>query len=64
MFDKLNNENKKFLMQIIDNINYKANKKALFFASDGIEKKYKSSSGMKSSKFTTSFDELLKIKIN
>lgn len=62
MFSKLNTENKKFLMQIIDNINYKANKKAVFFASDGIEKKYKSSSNMKSLKYTTSFEELLKVK--
>ncbi len=62
MFSKLNNENKKFLMKIIDDINYKANKKAIFFASDGIEKNYKSSSNMKSLRYTTSFNELLKVK--
>lgn len=59
LFSKLNDENKKFLMKVIDNINYKANKKAVYFASDGIDKKFQSSSNMKSKKYTTSFEEML-----
>lgn len=62
LFSKLNNENKRFLMKIMDDINYKANKKAIFFASEGIDKRYKSSSNMRSLKYTTSFNELLKVK--
>ena len=62
LFSDLNNKNKEMLMKIIDDINFKANKKAVFFASEGIERKYKGSSYMKSLKFTTSFDELIKVK--
>jgi len=62
LFTKLPNENKKYLMKIMDDLNYKANKKALYFASDGIDKKYKSSSNLRSLKYTTSFDELIKVR--
>lgn len=62
LFSGLNDEDKKFLMRTMDNINRKANKKAVFFASEGLEKKYKSSFAMKSLRFTTSFDELIKAK--
>lgn len=67
LFSKLDEKNKNDLMKIVDKINYKANKKALFFASEGIEKglkksNIKSSSKMRSNKYTTSFDELLEVK--
>lgn len=68
LFSKLDAKNQNYLMKIIDNINYKANKKAVFFASEGIEKgtdkssKIASSSKMRSYKYTTSFDELLEVK--
>ena len=60
LFSKLDDVKKKYLMKIVDNINYKANKKAIFFASEGIEKPV--SSAMKSQKYTTSFDNIIKAK--
>jgi len=63
MFCKLKTKKTKSLMKIMDDINYKANKKAIFFAAEGIDKVYNSLSNMRSKKHTTSFDELLEIKI-
>ena len=66
LFTKLDEKHKNDLMKIIDEINYKANKKAIFFASEGIKNKKPSkiisSSKMRSNKYSTSFDELLEVK--
>lgn len=61
-FKKSNNKKKNALMEVVDKINHKSNKKAIFFASDGTEKKYITSGDFKSKKCTTSFDELLEVK--
>ncbi|HEU64444.1 MAG: DNA polymerase IV 1 [Candidatus Anoxychlamydiales bacterium] len=61
-FSKLNEKNKDVLMKVIDKINLKADKKAVFFAAERIDTKYKSSSQMRSFKYTTSWDELLSVK--
>ncbi|NGX52170.1 MAG: DNA polymerase IV 1 [Candidatus Anoxychlamydiales bacterium] len=61
-FSKISDQNKDSLMEIIDKINKKSNKKAVFFAAEDIQRKYKSSSKMRSFKYTSSWDELLKVK--
>jgi len=61
-FSKLSNQNKDSLMEVIDKINKKSNKKAVFFAAEDFQKKYKSSSKLRSFKYTSSWDELLKVK--
>ncbi|MFA6119029.1 MAG: Y-family DNA polymerase [Parachlamydiales bacterium] len=61
-FTNVDDASKKRLMKTVDEINYKSNKKTVFFGSEGIKKKYKSSSNMRSKNFTTSFDELIKVK--
>jgi DNA polymerase V len=60
-FRPLPNFKKDALMKTLDSIN-KKKKNSIFFASEKIDQKYKSSSKMLSFKFTTSLDELLIVK--
>ncbi|MBN2479198.1 MAG: Y-family DNA polymerase [Parachlamydiales bacterium] len=62
LFSNLTSDKKDYLMKILDNINFKANKKAVYFASEKILEKHKSASNMRSKKFTTTFEDLLQIK--
>lgn len=50
-------------MKALDNINRHFHRQALFFASQGLDKKWMINQSRKSQKFTTSWDELLKISI-
>jgi DNA polymerase V len=61
-FAKKDNENFLKLLKKIDLINYKKNKKLIYFAAEGIQKNI-SKSEMKSKKYTTDFNEILKVKI-
>jgi DNA polymerase V len=61
-FSKKDDENFLKLLKKIDLINYKKNKKLIYFAAEGIEKNI-SKSNKKSKKYTTNFQEILKIKI-
>ncbi len=62
LFEKKDLEKQKKIMKAFDKINLKANKKALFFASEGIDQNWKSLSKLRSQRYTTSFDELKKVK--
>ena len=54
-------DTKNRLMKTMDLINFKANKKVLFFLSEGIEKNFHHSQNNKSKKFTTNFEDILKV---
>ena len=52
---------KKSLSSAVDKINRKQKKQSVFFAAEGINPKWKNTPAKKSYKYTTSWDELLKI---
>lgn len=51
------------LMKVIDQINAKNGRKTLMFASEGVQKKWQMRQALKSPQYTTSWDDLLEIKI-
>ena len=53
---------RKALMNVLDSINKKMGKSTLSFAAEGIEKKWQMKSSLRSSSYTTSWNELLCIK--
>jgi len=63
LFEKdLNLTKKEKLMQLLDKINNRYDKEALFFMSSGIDRKWKSNRVNVSPKYTTSWADLLKVK--
>lgn len=54
---------KMYLMEVIDKINKKQGKNALFYGAEGIQREWRQRCGKRSARYTTRWDELLQAQL-